>query len=355
MKVLLIKLSSLGDIAHTLPVLADIRANHPDAQIDWVVDSQFASLLKRCSGLRRILPCSLRRWKKTWWNRQTYQEIKTFKQTLQMEAYDAVIDLQGLSKSALIAAWSRRSPAGQRYAMARATAGSSYERMTRWPADRCIDVYDYPHALTRSRALCALALGYSIPTASPEPVFHLRAQAGSQAIPIPDPYSEQTQRPLISLIHGSSAAIKHWPTDHWLALGRLLIQSGWSLRWVSGKEQEWEQSQQWADHLGTHAQAWPLMSLDQLVDHLASCQASIGVDSGPSHIATALGLPHVQIYNLNTAWRTGPLEPPKLSTVNQVSVIPSNHQKTPDVHMVWQAWQRVVPSRPSSSQLRPHA
>ncbi|WP_305724421.1 glycosyltransferase family 9 protein [Hydrogenophaga sp.] len=80
-----------------------------------------------------------------------------------------------------------------------------------------------------------------------------------------------------------------------------------------------------------HAQVWPPLKLDALTDALDTCSGVIGVDSGLSHIAVALDLPHVQIYNFDTAWRTGPLaESPR-----QCSVFA---QPTPSVDAVWQAW-----------------
>jgi heptosyltransferase-1 len=77
----------------------------------------------------------------------------------------------------------------------------------------------------------------------------------------------------------------------------------------------------------------PMLPLDALVDELAQCAGVIGVDSGVSHIAVALDLPHVQIYNFDTAWRTGPAALGHGG--RQVSVFA---QPAPTVETVWQAW-----------------
>ena len=79
------------------------------------------------------------------------------------------------------------------------------------------------------------------------------------------------------------------------------------------------------------------MALDAVCDTLAQCAGVIGVDSGLSHIAVALGLPHVQIYNFDTAWRTGPQ-----THERHRSVFAS---PCPDVQSVWQAWASLVPAR----------
>lgn len=115
MKVLLVKLSSLGDVVHTLPVVQDILAAHPGAQIDWVVEKSFAPVLSPLvgAGLRCVIPCELRRWRKAPFAAATRAEWKVFKSQLQAEHYDAVIDLQGLTKSALVARLARGQRHGQ--------------------------------------------------------------------------------------------------------------------------------------------------------------------------------------------------------------------------------------------------
>ena len=83
MRILLVKLSSLGDVVHTLPVVQDILAAMPDAHIDWVLEKSFAPLLTQVQGLARIIPCELRRWRKSWWTEQTRTEWRAFKADLQ--------------------------------------------------------------------------------------------------------------------------------------------------------------------------------------------------------------------------------------------------------------------------------
>ena len=97
MKILLVKLSSLGDVVHTLPVVQDIRAALPDAQIDWAVEKSFAPLLALNPNLHRIIPCEIRRWRKSPLAALTRQQWNAFKADLRQTAYDAVIDLQGLT------------------------------------------------------------------------------------------------------------------------------------------------------------------------------------------------------------------------------------------------------------------
>jgi heptosyltransferase-1 len=316
--ILIVKLSSLGDVVHAMPAVQDIRAALPQARIDWVVERAFAPLVQRCEGVARVIPCELRRWRRAPLARETRAQWRAFRADLHADSYDAVIDLQGLTKSALVAHMARLAPGGQRYAMANRTEGSSYEAPTRWVADVAIPLAPQSHAVQRGRDLCAQALGY---TPEGAPRYGL-GRAGTQR--------EDT----VVLIHGTSRADKCWPEERWIALGERLIAQGHAIALPHGSDEERERSERLARALGPRAQAWPRLSLDALTDRMAHCAGAIGVDSGLSHIAVALDLPHVQIYNFDTAWRTGPL-----GAAHQRSVFA---QPAPQVDAVWQAWQAVT-------------
>ena len=329
MKILIVKLSSLGDVVHAMPAVQDIRAAMPDARIDWVVERGFAALVRRCEGIHRVIDCDLRRWSKTLLRAQTRAQWRAFRTELRSQTYDAVIDLQGLTKSALIARMARLASGGKRYALANQTEGAGYEAPTRWVADVAIPIAPHVHAVTRSRELCARALGYAVPASLR---FGLNADATGLA-------GGESSR-CVALIHGTSRDDKCWPESHWMELGHRLIQDGCTLALPHGNDGERERSERLARSLGPPAQVWPRCDLGSLTDRLAGCAGVIGVDSGLSHVAVALDLSHVQIYNFDTAWRTGPLR--------QAQDRPfEGHQRavyaqpTPSVDAVWQAWQDV--------------
>ena len=291
MRVLLVKLSSLGDVVHSLPAAMDLQTQVPGVYIDWVVEPAFAPLLELCPAVKRVIPCDMRNWRRQWWTAQTHQAWRSFQQDLQSKAYDAVIDLQGLSKSALISKLAKLSPNGKRYAMANRTEGSGYEAPTRWVADVAVPCDWHSHALDRARHVCAQALGYALP-------HHL--QTGLQALPHPD-----VQARTVALVHGSSRADKAWPLAHWQTLAHTLQQQGFALALPHANDAELQTAQAVASACPS-AVIWPRCDLVELTQRLAACMGVVGVDSGVSHIAVALGLPHVQIYNFDTAWRTGP-------------------------------------------------
>ncbi|TXH89405.1 MAG: lipopolysaccharide heptosyltransferase I [Rhodoferax sp.] len=326
MNILIVKLSSLGDVVHAMPAVQDIRRAFPQARIDWVVERGFAPLVLRCEGVQRVIPCDLRRWRKRPFAAQTRVEWTAFKAELQATAYDWVLDLQGLTKSALVAWLARTTPGGKKVALAHRTDGSGYEAPTRWVADVAVRMEPHVHAVHRARILSAQALGYSVPDSER---FGLFARINTVQIAIEN---IANQKPLVALVHGTSRADKEWPVEHWVALGQRLLAQGCVVALAHGSAKEQATSTQIAAQIGQGATVWPAMDLAQVTDALGSCAGCIGVDSGLSHIATALDLPHVQIYNFDTAWRTGPSVHPG---ARQVAVFA---QPQPGVDAVWSAW-----------------
>jgi heptosyltransferase-1 len=339
LKILIVKLSSLGDVVHAMPAVRDMARAFPNAQIDWVVERGFVPLVRRCKGVRRVIASDLRAWRKAPFSTETRQAWQRFKHDLQTDAYDAVIDLQGLSKSALVAWLAKLTDGGKRYGLANQTEGSGFEAPARWVAHDAIAMPTHIHAVTRSRLLCARALGYTVPV---ELTYGLLAQVDKAPSAIRDAAIKVGLLGMVALVHGTSRADKQWPVDHWQQLITQLNAAGYGVALPHGSVAE-EQTAQAIARGMAHAQVWPSLPLDALTDALATCTGVIGVDSGLSHIAVALDLPHVQIYNFDTAWRTGPEASQSLEVgapaARQVSVF---DQPTPSVDSVWQAWQAVL-------------
>jgi heptosyltransferase I len=146
------------------------------------------------------------------------------------------------------------------------------------------------------------------------------------------------ERNEICFVHGTSRDDKCWPQLDWVLLGRRLLAQGHTIGLPHGNDEERKRSEWIARELGPAASVWPRAELGALTDRIAACAGVIGVDSGLSHIAVALDLPHVQIYNFDTAWRTGPVP----DHAQQASVYA---QPTPSVNAVWNAWRRVEAGR----------
>jgi heptosyltransferase-1 len=301
----------------------DIQANFPDAQIDWVVEPSFAPIVKACSAVHRVIACDLRYWRKNIWAPETRIQWRAFLTELQQQRYDAIIDLQGLTKSALVTWLARTSAKGKRYAMANATDGSAYERPTRWVADVAIDLEQHTHAMTRGRVVCASALKYEVPSILG---YGLNIEQ-----------SIHNGKKTVVFVHGTSRADKEWPLANWHELGLRLSNAGYQIVLPHGNEEERLRSVAMAEMI-PKAIVWPRMTIDKLMQAMSSTAGVIGVDSGLSHIAVALNLPHVQIYNFATAWRTGPVGIAN-EKIRQQSVVDF---PTPTVEAVWSLWQECV-------------
>jgi heptosyltransferase-1 len=347
-KVLIVKLSSLGDVVHAMPAVQDMRkALGLAVQIDWVVERDFAPLVARCEGVHRVIACDLRRWRKAPLASATRHAWRSFKGELQQDTYDAVIDLQGLTKSALVSWLAGTTPKGRRFSLANQTEGSSFEAPARWVADATVEVQAHVHAVQRSRILSAAALRYEF---SGPARYGLTPGDKAATMPVALHLGQtlnsfDPRKPVVALVHGTSRADKQWPEASWIALGQRLNHSGFSVALAHGNAAEKAVSERIASHL-QDVWVWPSMGLDALTDTMARCAGVIGVDSGLSHIAVALDLPHVQIYNFDTAWRTGPdIQQSDASDAPIPSKLPRQLSvfapPQPTLEQVWAVWESL--------------
>jgi len=274
-RILIVKTSSLGDVVHNLPVASDIRRHFPDAGIDWVVEEPYAPLVGLHSAVRRVIPVALRRWRRRPLGRSTWREIGEFRRLFRTVRYDAIVDTQGLLKSALIA----RAAKGRHHGF---DAGTAREPL----AARFYDVTHHvplsQHAVPRNRALGAAALGYRVE----EPIDYGIAISGSLT---------QPAKPYAVLLHGSSRRDKLWAEAAWIELGRALAARGLACVLPWGSDEERKRSERIAQDL-SRAEVPPLQSLDRLAVLLGRAVAVIGVDTGLTHLAAALGRPVAAIY-----------------------------------------------------------
>lgn len=333
-RILIVKLSSLGDVVHAMPVVQDMRRALGEVQIDWVVEKAFAPLVREVQGIGQVIGCELRKWRHGVLEQKTRSEWAQFRSALvgpeHFPGYDAVLDVQGLTKSAVVAALAALSHTGVRYAMANRTDGSSYEWPTRWLANRAIALPTHTAAVPRGRLLCAKALSYTLSDA--------QLAAPDYGFLSPAQRARGTVRQ-VAFVHGTSRDDKLWPDAHWVALGAKFQALGYRVVLPHGSDAEMIRAKTLAAQI-KGAQVWPRMPLNVLAEALAGCWGVVGVDSGLSHMAVALDMPHVQIYNFDTAWRTGPPQVSEAIQGGQASVF---GLPTPTVGAVWAAWLKVAP------------
>ena len=288
MRILIVKTSSLGDVIHNLPVVSDIRRHFPDALVDWCVEESFAAIPRLHPGVGKIIPVAIRRWRKNLLKTPTWREIATFRRALQAAPYDAVVDTQGLLKSALMASQANGPVLG--YA-----AGSAREPMAARFYDRNFSISRDLHAVVRNRRLAAAALGYA---ADGEPDYGIEvAPAGFAWLP---------HRPYVVFLTATSRDDKLWPEANWLALGRHLNSLGISAVLPGGSVVERERAKRLAAGI-PGAVAAPAMNIPDLAALLAGGRAAIGVDTGLTHLAVALKAPTVALYTATDPGLTGVL------------------------------------------------
>ncbi len=235
MRVLVVKTSSLGDVIHTLPALTDAAAALPGIRFDWAVEQAFAEIPAWHPAVERVIPVAIRRWRRSPWSRVTRREWGECRKTLRSIHYDAVIDAQGLIKSALLA---RKVPA-PRYGFDRASAREGLAAMT---YRHRIAVPREMHAVERTRMLFAQALGYPQPEGTGDYGVRQRL-VGETGVSAPGgtvPGGDAASRLLF--FHGTARDEKLWPEDHWIELATLAGRAGHAVQLPWGNDVERERA-----------------------------------------------------------------------------------------------------------------
>ncbi|GAC1429957.1 MAG: lipopolysaccharide heptosyltransferase I [Burkholderiaceae bacterium] len=301
--ILIVRVSSLGDVVHNMPMVADLGDRFPEARIDWVVEEAYAPLVQLNHCVTQVLPYALRRWRKSFLATETWAEMAQFWRALRAVAYDLVLDTQGLLKTSVVMRMARLAPGGQRVGLANATVGSGYEPISRIFHTRSIPVALHTHAVQRARLVAACAVGYEISNsnglAAGDPVsFCLDAPALS-----PTAASWLPDTPYAVFFHGSSRTAKRWAPDRWIAVGKMLSETGTPilLPWGSAAEKRV------AHHLAEHIPGAVVLPHLPMMDAVLLAQRAalvVGVDTGLTHIAAAYMRPTVELYCDSPRWKT---------------------------------------------------
>jgi len=286
MRVLLVKLSSMGDVLHNLPVVSDLARAYPDIEIDWVTEAPYSELVALHPSVRRVIPTHLRDLKKRWWSVAAWRSFLDVKARLRGDAYDTILDTQGLIKSALIARWARGPIAGFSRDSAREPHASLfYDRRIAVPSDL--------HAVERNRRLAASVFGYQLASTLD---YGLRLQVSAQGASPAQPY--------VVFLHASSRADKLWPEPHWIALGQRLHDRGIDVVLPWGNAVEKRTSERLASAIPA-ATVPPAMSLVEAAALLSGASGVVGVDTGLAHLSVALARPTIGLYLTTSPALTG--------------------------------------------------
>ncbi|QLH41394.1 MAG: lipopolysaccharide heptosyltransferase I [Coxiellaceae bacterium] len=292
MKVLVIKMSSMGDIIHTLPALTDAAAVYPHIEFTWLVEEGFAEIPQWHPQVKQIIPIAWRRWRKELRQAWHAGELKQFYQRLRAERYDRVIDAQGLIKSALVTRLARGLRCGLNWQ-------SAWEPLASLAYQRRVSVKPAQHAIVRMRQLFSLALDYTSPMTVPDYGIKI-AQPVLDSVPLKQPY--------LIFIHGTAWATKQWPVGHWALLGNLATAAGYQVYLPWGNITEQQRAQAIAAS-NTAIQVLPKLALSDIAVLLQQAAGAVAIDTGLGHLAAALSVPTVSIY--------GATDPKEIGTVGE--------------------------------------
>jgi heptosyltransferase-1 len=312
-KILLVKISSLGDVLHNLPIVWDLRKRIPNAQIDWIVEEAYVHLLEPLKstegfkGIDRIIPIALRRWRKNLWRLQTWQEFLAMRQVLQATTYDVILETQGLIKSAVICALTKKSDTAIVAGLANATEYSGYEPLARMFYTQEVHVPLQCHAIDRSRYVMCAAFDWPLLSRQDEPPLFYPSQWIKElpVLAMKDLQKSQdgSVLPYILCFHSSARAAKRWSSENWVDLGRLLSSQGYQLVFPWGTPAEKALSDLMASQI-PGAIVPRAISIEEAYPLIAHAALTIGVDTGLTHLAAVLGKPTVEIYCDSPRWKT---------------------------------------------------
>lgn len=289
MRILLIKMSSMGDVFHTFPALSDALAAIPELKVDWIVEKSFAEIPTWHPAVDKVYPIELRKWRKSLFSGQTRQEIKAFFEEVNQTDYNLILDAQGLYKSVWVGRRVKGPISGFDLKSAREPLASLFYR------------HKYPvakdqHAILRLRQLFAQALNYSFDDDQPI-VYGLNTQAWSKPKALPAEWSGDDY---LVFLHGTTWETKYWPEAHWIELLNKVNKAGFKVVLPWGNDEEHERALRLADSVESQ-QAWVpdrMLSLNIMARLLKNAKGVVSVDTGLSHVAAALEVPMVVLYRV---------------------------------------------------------
>lgn len=269
----------MGDLVQTLPALSDAARAIPDIRFDWIVDESFAQVPGWHRNVETVIPSAFRRWRKNWRRAFKSGEPQSFLKRVRAQEYDYIVDVQCELKSAVASRLAR----GPRYGYdSRAVhewgAQFAYQKNFFVPKDK--------HSLQRMRQLLAGALGYEYEEERVDYGID-RSRLGPVLIDLPERF--------VVFIHSTSWTSKVWPEFYWQDLLNKVTADGYSVLLPWGNEAERERSVRIAAG-NDQAIVLPALSISEKAAVINRAAATVGLDTGLSHIAAALDIPSITIY-----------------------------------------------------------
>ena len=292
---LAVRLGAMGDILHAMPAVTALRQTFPDWFFGWAVEPQWRGLLcgaERCSSrgpemplVDRIHIVPAKQWARTPFRAETLRAIRHLRRELREARYDICIDLQGAVRSAIIARWAR--------AARLIGEDQPRERAARWFFSERVPTQGR-HVIEQAMEVVNRAAGHPLPFVSPD--FPTEESAERQAAELPQPF--------VLLNPGAGWGAKRWPIDRYAQVARALRQCGYSIVVNEGPA---ERHLVEGLRVSTGEFILPVRAaLTELIAITRRAALVIAGDTGPLHLASALGRPVVAIFGPTDPARNGP-------------------------------------------------
>ncbi len=279
MHVLLVKLSSMGDLIHAFPALTDAQTAIPGIRFDWVIDESFAELARWHPAVNQIITTAHRRWGRQKWKLLCSGELRRFIRKLRSKHYDLVIDGQTNVRSAVITRLAR----GLRCGFDRR---SVREYGADWAYQKKVFVPKAQHAVNRLRRLFAQVLNYPYRDTDPDCAIDM-ARLSKPNLVLPREY--------LVFIHNASWRSKLWPERYWAELLSTATAAGFTVLLPSGNSEEHARALRLAQN---HPRiiALPRLRLSEVAFIIAHAKAAVSNDTGLGHLTAAVNVASVNLY-----------------------------------------------------------
>ncbi len=302
MKIAIVKLSSLGDVIHALPVARALRRTHPRAHLTWIVEAREYAILRDHPDLDAVVPVDTRLWRRLIWRpagaRQIWGKLGRLQTRIRATRFDVALDLQGLIKSGVLTAYTGAplrigfSPGRSRE---RLSAVFTNRHVT--PPATAVHVVEQYLSLLAPLGVTPAAPEFHVPE-RPDAERRMEEFLGEQGVKRHDL--------LVAINPGAGRESKRWPVRHFRALAeRLASEPGVRLLLLWGPD-EVHMARQIGDGLPARAILAPPTDLDELSALLRRCALMIANDTGPLHLAAALGTSALGLFGPTRAERNGP-------------------------------------------------
>ena len=293
-RALIVRLGAMGDILHALPAVTSLRQAYPEWLLGWAVEPQWRGLL--CAGecmsrgpemplVDRIHVVPAKQWARSPFSGATLRAIRQIRRELRAASYDICIDLQGAVRSAIIARWARASRLiGE---------DRPREHAARWFFTERVSTQGV-HVIEQAIEVVNQAAGESLPCVPAWLPADARAEQKAAGFP----------QPFVLLNPGAGWGAKRWPIDRYAEVSRTLHASGYAIVVNAGPGEE--QLAQELSHIAGDFINPVRPTLPELIAITRRAALVIAGDTGPLHLASALGRPVVAIFGPTDPARNGP-------------------------------------------------